>query len=118
MSNAVAKKQGTKSAAEHRAELNKVPHKPGSHKPEAILTVDNVSRSFGGLTAVDVDHLEVQRGRRARVRVRGGAGQREGSGAERGERAEGEGAKAEGLGVRALAGDNGACARGRCVVRA
>ncbi|CAB4555685.1 unannotated protein [freshwater metagenome] len=62
MSNAVAKKQGTKSAAEYRAELNKVPHKPGSHKPEAILTVDNVSRSFGGLTAVDVDHLEVQRG--------------------------------------------------------
>ena len=35
---------------------------PGSSKPDAILTVDKISRSFGGLKAVDVDHLEVQRG--------------------------------------------------------
>ncbi|GAB3491772.1 ABC transporter ATP-binding protein [Nocardiopsis coralliicola] len=36
--------------------------RPGAAKPDAILTADGVQRSFGGLTAVDVDHLEVQRG--------------------------------------------------------
>lgn len=35
---------------------------PGVAKPDPILVVDSVRRSFGGLTAVDVDHLEVQRG--------------------------------------------------------
>jgi neutral amino acid transport system ATP-binding protein len=35
---------------------------PGVPKPDPILVVDEVRRSFGGLTAVDVDHLEVQRG--------------------------------------------------------
>jgi branched-chain amino acid transport system ATP-binding protein len=35
---------------------------PGVAKPDPILVVDEVSRHFGGLTAVDVDHLEVQRG--------------------------------------------------------
>lgn len=35
---------------------------PGVRKPDAILVADNVIRRFGGLTAVDVDHLEVQRG--------------------------------------------------------
>ena len=35
---------------------------PGSAKPDPILKVDNVVRQFGGMTAVDVDHLEVQRG--------------------------------------------------------
>ncbi|WP_174549639.1 ABC transporter ATP-binding protein [Nocardiopsis trehalosi] len=35
---------------------------PGVAKPDPILTADGVRRSFGGLTAVDVDHLEVQRG--------------------------------------------------------
>jgi neutral amino acid transport system ATP-binding protein len=35
---------------------------PGCPKPDPILVVDGVSRRFGGLTAVDVDHLEVQRG--------------------------------------------------------
>ena len=39
-----------------------VPEEPGSPKPDPILTVDNLSRSFGGLVAVDVDHLEIQRG--------------------------------------------------------
>ena len=32
-----------------------------SSKPDPILKVDNVVRSFGGLRAVDIDHLEVQR---------------------------------------------------------
>ena len=39
-----------------------VPHEPGSAKPETILVADDVIRRFGGLTAVDVDHVEIQRG--------------------------------------------------------
>jgi branched-chain amino acid transport system ATP-binding protein len=35
---------------------------PGSKKPDPILVVDRVARRFGGLTAVDVEHIEVQRG--------------------------------------------------------
>lgn len=35
---------------------------PGVAKPDPILVADGVRRSFGGLTAVDVDHVEVQRG--------------------------------------------------------
>ncbi len=35
---------------------------PGSAKPDPILKVDGVRRQFGGLVAVDVDHLEFQRG--------------------------------------------------------
>jgi len=34
---------------------------PGSSKPDPILVVDGVRRRFGGLTAVDVEHLEIQR---------------------------------------------------------
>ena len=35
---------------------------PGAAKPDAILGVDHIVRQFGGVTAVDVEHLEVQRG--------------------------------------------------------
>lgn len=35
---------------------------PGSIKPDPILVADQVSRHFGGLKAVDVSHVEVQRG--------------------------------------------------------
>ncbi|MEO6532532.1 MAG: ABC transporter ATP-binding protein [Pseudolysinimonas sp.] len=35
---------------------------PGSAKPNPILTVDRITRRFGGIAAVDVDHLEVQKG--------------------------------------------------------
>jgi neutral amino acid transport system ATP-binding protein len=35
---------------------------PGVAKPDPILIADKVQRHFGGLTAVDVDHLELQRG--------------------------------------------------------
>lgn len=45
-----------------RANLAGVPETPGSAKPDPILVVDNIVRHFGGMTAVDVDHLEVQRG--------------------------------------------------------
>ncbi len=39
-----------------------VPAEPGAPKPDPILEVDGLRRRFGGLQAVDVDHLEVQRG--------------------------------------------------------
>jgi branched-chain amino acid transport system ATP-binding protein len=42
--------------------LAAVPAAPGSPKPDAMLVVDGVKRTFGGLTAVDVEHIEVQRG--------------------------------------------------------
>jgi neutral amino acid transport system ATP-binding protein len=45
-----------------RSALADVPHEPGVAKPDPILIVDGVRRRFGGLTAVDVGHLEVQRG--------------------------------------------------------
>ena len=35
---------------------------PGSAKPVPILIADHITRSFGGLTAVNVAHLEIQRG--------------------------------------------------------
>jgi branched-chain amino acid transport system ATP-binding protein len=38
------------------------PMKPGSAKPDPILIADKITRQFGGLTAVNVDHLEIQRG--------------------------------------------------------
>ena len=36
---------------------------PGVAKPDPILVADGIRRNFGGLTAVDVDHVEFQRGR-------------------------------------------------------
>ncbi|MEV4508741.1 ABC transporter ATP-binding protein [Dactylosporangium sp. NPDC049525] len=39
-----------------------LPCEPGVPKPDPILVADNVIRRFGGLTAVDVKHVEVQRG--------------------------------------------------------
>ncbi len=44
------------------AVLAGVEGRPGVAKPDPILVVDNVQRRFGGLKAVDVDHLEIQRG--------------------------------------------------------
>jgi branched-chain amino acid transport system ATP-binding protein len=35
---------------------------PGVAKNDPILVIDNVTRRFGGLTAVDVEHLEIPRG--------------------------------------------------------
>jgi branched-chain amino acid transport system ATP-binding protein len=35
---------------------------PGSAKPDPILVADSVLKRFGGLTAVDVEHVEIQRG--------------------------------------------------------
>lgn len=36
---------------------------PGCKKIDPILVADNVTRQFGGLTAVDVQHLEIPRGK-------------------------------------------------------
>src|SRR5687767_4697556 len=44
------------------AALAGLPGEPGVPKPDPILIADNVVRRFGGLTAVDVKHVEIQRG--------------------------------------------------------
>ncbi len=54
--------EGRARAAAARAALGGVSHEPGASKPDPILIADNITRTFGGLTAVDVEHLEVQRG--------------------------------------------------------
>ena len=43
------------------ARFDGVERKPGAKKPDPILVADGVMRRFGGLTAVDVAHVEVQR---------------------------------------------------------
>jgi neutral amino acid transport system ATP-binding protein len=48
-------------AAAYEALLD-VAQVPGSPKPDPIVIADHVSRQFGGLKAVDVAHVEVQRG--------------------------------------------------------
>lgn len=45
-----------------RAELSRLEQVPGVAKPDPILSVNHIERHFGGMTAVNVDHLEVQRG--------------------------------------------------------
>jgi neutral amino acid transport system ATP-binding protein len=52
----------TAAGAAAKASVAAVASIPGVAKPDSILTVDNVVRKFGGMTAVDVGHLEVQRG--------------------------------------------------------
>ncbi|MDQ0426895.1 ABC transporter ATP-binding protein [Cellulomonas iranensis] len=44
-----------------RRDLAHVPRVPGVRKPDAVLVADGVRRSFGGVNAVDVEHLEVQK---------------------------------------------------------
>jgi branched-chain amino acid transport system ATP-binding protein len=48
--------------AARQALMRTVDATPGSAKPDPILQVDNIVRHFGGMTAVNVEHLEVQRG--------------------------------------------------------
>jgi len=45
-----------------RTQLSGLEQAPFVSKPDPILTVDNIERRFGGMTAVNVKHLEVQRG--------------------------------------------------------
>jgi branched-chain amino acid transport system ATP-binding protein len=44
------------------AALAGVEHTPGSKKPDPIVVADGIVRRFGGLTAVNVGHVEIQRG--------------------------------------------------------
>ncbi|HVM13036.1 MAG TPA: ABC transporter ATP-binding protein [Egibacteraceae bacterium] len=50
------------SAAAAPDPLAQVAPEPGSAKPDPILVADDIRKSFGGLRAVDVEHLEVSRG--------------------------------------------------------
>ena len=52
-----SEKAPVKSTGLHKGEI-----RPGVAKVDPILTIDGVSRHFGGLVAVDVDHLEIPRG--------------------------------------------------------
>jgi neutral amino acid transport system ATP-binding protein len=45
-----------------QAALRDLPWEIGVAKPDPVVVVDGVTRTFGGLTAVSVDHLEIQRG--------------------------------------------------------
>jgi branched-chain amino acid transport system ATP-binding protein len=45
-----------------RAQLVGLANEPGVAKPDPIVVADDIKRSFGGLTAVDVKHVEIQRG--------------------------------------------------------
>ncbi|NEG56042.1 ATP-binding cassette domain-containing protein [Bifidobacterium sp. SMA15] len=44
-----------------KEDLKFVHNEPGVHKPDPILVADNVTRRFGGMTAVDVKHFEIER---------------------------------------------------------
>jgi len=57
-----AERTYTELAQRARAALASVNASPGVAKPDPILLAENVRRNFGGVTAVDVQHLEVQRG--------------------------------------------------------
>jgi branched-chain amino acid transport system ATP-binding protein len=48
--------------SEARAALATVSKEPGSTKPDAIVKGSNITRTFGGLKAVDVEHIEIPRG--------------------------------------------------------
>ena len=54
--------------------FSEVAPEPGVAKPDPILVADRVVRRFGGLVAVDVPHLEVQRGAITAVIGPNGAG--------------------------------------------
>jgi len=57
LSNSDSPKTPTKSTGLHKGDI-----RPGVEKVDPIIVVDGVSRSFGGLKAVDVEHLEIPRG--------------------------------------------------------
>ncbi|MGI8691623.1 MAG: ABC transporter ATP-binding protein [Geodermatophilaceae bacterium] len=45
----------------HRDALHSVPREVGIPKPDPAIVVDSVTRTFGGLAAVNVEHVEFQR---------------------------------------------------------
>ncbi|MCO5294786.1 MAG: ABC transporter ATP-binding protein [Homoserinimonas sp.] len=50
------------SSNETKSKIATGPNAPGVPKTDPIIIADNVTRHFGGLMAVDVEHLEIQRG--------------------------------------------------------
>src|SRR5690349_10403753 len=52
----------TDQSIDARAALKDVERQPGASKPDPIVVADGIKRQFGGLTAVDVAHVEIQRG--------------------------------------------------------
>ena len=52
----------TADAGPRAARLPGVPPQPGVAKPDPILVAEGVTKTFGGLHAVQVSKLEVQRG--------------------------------------------------------
>jgi len=54
--------KGTSTADAGRAALVGLATEPGVSKPDPILVATGITRQFGGLKAVDVKHLEIQRG--------------------------------------------------------
>ena len=52
----------TAGLSQARRDLEALATEPGVKKPDPILVADGIKRRFGGLTAVDVQHVEVQRG--------------------------------------------------------
>jgi branched-chain amino acid transport system ATP-binding protein len=62
MSESTTAPAGLADPAARRELMSPVERVPGAKKPDAILSVDKIVRQFGGVTAVDVEHLEVQRG--------------------------------------------------------
>jgi neutral amino acid transport system ATP-binding protein len=62
MSEVSTAKSGLADPAARRRLMSGVRPDAGAEKPDAILSVDKITRQFGGITAVDVEHLEVQRG--------------------------------------------------------
>ena len=54
-----AKRRGTTRPPRRSSDVEPT---PGVAKPDPILVADDVTRTFGGIRAVSVDHLEVQRG--------------------------------------------------------
>jgi ABC-type branched-subunit amino acid transport system ATPase component len=54
--------EGLERSRAARAALKDVATEPGAAKPDPILVADDITRTFGGLTAVDVKHVEIQRG--------------------------------------------------------
>lgn len=59
---ATASVTATETKVAKAREIEGLVEEPGVAKPDPILVVDDLRRSFGGLVAVDVDHLEIQRG--------------------------------------------------------
>lgn len=49
-------------AAQAVSALSTVAPEPGAKKPDPLLVADGVNRHFGGLVAVDVTHVEIQKG--------------------------------------------------------